>query len=75
VPFTVSHAAAVLPLERLGKHRLPLTALMVGSMAPDFGYVFSYEIGRPFTHSLLGLFMFALPVGLAVWLLYVAVLE
>jgi len=75
VPFTVSHAAAVLPLERLGKHRLPLTALMVGSMAPDFGYVFSYEISRPITHSISGLFIFALPVGLAVWLFYVAALE
>ena len=38
MPFTVSHAAAVLPLQRLG---LPLTALMIGSMAPDFGYFFS----------------------------------
>ncbi len=75
MPFTVSHAAAVLPLERLGKHRLPLTALMVGSMAPDFGYVFSYEISRPITHSISGLFIFALPVGFAVWLFYVAVLE
>jgi membrane-bound metal-dependent hydrolase YbcI (DUF457 family) len=75
VPFTVSHAAAVLPLHRFSKHRLPLTALMVGSMAPDFGYVFSYEISRPITHSFLGLFIFALPVGLIVWLFYVAVLE
>jgi hypothetical protein len=75
VPFTVSHAAAVLPLQRLGKHQLPLTALMVGSMAPDFGYIFSYEVGRPITHSIPGLFIFALPVGLAVWLFYVAVLE
>jgi hypothetical protein len=73
MPFTVSHAAAVLPLHRFAK--LPLTALMVGSMAPDFGYFFSYELSRPLTHSFRGLFIFSLPVGLLVWLFYVAILE
>ena len=73
MPFTVSHVAAVLPLHRIFK--LPLTALMVGSMAPDFGYFFSYEASRPLTHSFMGLFIFALPVGLLVWLFYVAFLE
>jgi hypothetical protein len=73
VPFTVSHAAAVLPLHR--SHQLPLTALMIGSMAPDFGYFFSAELSRQLTHSFPGLFIFALPAGLAVWLFYVAVLE
>jgi len=75
VPFTVSHAAAVLPIHRLSRHKLPLTALMVGSMAPDFGYIFSYELSRPITHSFTGLFTFSLPVGMLVWLFYVAVLE
>jgi len=75
MPFTVSHAAAVLPLQRFGKHALPLSALMVGSMSPDFGYIFSYEASRALTHSFAGLFIFSLPVGLAVWWFYVAVLE
>jgi len=73
MPFTVSHAAAVLPLHRYTS--LPLTALMIGSMAPDFGYFFSYQASRQLTHSLAGLFIFALPAGLMVWLFYVAVLE
>jgi hypothetical protein len=75
VPFTVSHAAAVLPLHRWSKHKLPLTALMIGSMAPDFGYFFSHEASRPLTHSFMGLFIFAWPAGLFVWLFYVAILE
>jgi hypothetical protein len=75
LPFTVSHAAAVLPLHRLSKHTLPLTALMVGSMAPDFGYFFSHEASRQLTHSFIGLFIFSLPTGLFVWLFYVAMLE
>jgi hypothetical protein len=75
VPFTVSHAAAVLPLQRFGSHKLPLTALMVGSMAPDFGYFFSHEASRALTHSFTGLFVWSLPTGLLVWLFYVAFLE
>jgi hypothetical protein len=75
MPFTVSHAAAVLPLHRLCRNHLPLTALMVGSMAPDFGYFFSHEASRLLTHGFAGLFIFALPAGLAVWLFYVAFLE
>jgi Domain of unknown function (DUF4184) len=75
MPFTVSHAAAVLPLHRFSRHKLPLTALMIGSMAPDFGYFFSHEASRLLTHSFSGLFIFSLPAGLAVWLFYVAILE
>src|SRR5262245_22389631 len=48
---------------------------MVGSMAPDFGYFFSYEVIRPLTHSFPGLFFFDLLMGLMVWLVYVGVLE
>lgn len=74
MPFTISHAAAVLPIHRLSA-KLPLTALMIGSMAPDFGYFFSHEASRQYTHSLGSLLYFSLPAGLAVWFFYVAVLE
>ena len=75
MPFTMSHAAAVLPLHRWSRHRLPMTALMIGSMAPDFGYFFATDAPRHLTHSIPGLFIFSLPLGLAVWLFYVAILE
>ena len=75
MPFTVSHAAAVLPLHRLSKGRLPLAAMMIGSMSPDFAYFLPMGLGRGSTHDLEGLFLFCWPVGLAVWLLYVRLLE
>ncbi|MEO8062370.1 MAG: DUF4184 family protein [Pseudomonadota bacterium] len=75
MPFTVSHAAAVLPLHRLSRHLLPMSALMIGSMAPDFGYFFSLQASRLLTHSFAGLFVFAMPAGLFVWIFYVQVLE
>ena len=75
MPFTVSHAAAVLPIHRWTAHRLPLTALMIGSMTPDFGYFFSRTESRQITHSFPGLLTFSLPMGVLVWLFYVAILE
>ncbi len=72
MPFTISHAAAVLPLQ---KTRLPLAALMIGSMSPDFAYFLPGEPLREHTHSIAGLFWFCWPVSVALWLLFVRVLE
>lgn len=71
MPFTISHAAAVLPLTRT---RLPMAALMIGSMAPDFAYFVPDGPGL-LSHSLPGLFTFCWPVALGVWLLFVHLLE
>jgi Domain of unknown function (DUF4184) len=75
MPFTISHAAAALPIHSLTRSRLPLAALMVGSMAPDFAYFLPGGFGRVDTHSAVGVFQFSLPIGLLVWLYFVALLE
>jgi hypothetical protein len=75
VPFTLSHAAAALPLRSVGKFQLPLAALMIGSLSPDFAYFVPGEFTRVETHSLAGLFLFCWPVSLGLWLLYVRMLE
>lgn len=77
MPFTISHAAAVLPLSRT---RLPMAALMIGSMTPDFAYFLPTELDLPaglglLSHSVPGLFSFCWPVALCVWLLFVHLLE
>jgi hypothetical protein len=75
VPFTISHAAAALPLRRLGKFRLPLAAVMIGSMSPDYAYFLPGGFERMETHSIAGLFLFCWPVSLGLWVLFVRVLE
>lgn len=66
MPFTLAHPAAVVPL----RSRMTNTsALVIGSMAPDFEY---FLRGRPvstFSHSILGLLVFCLPMGLVVFYL------
>ena len=74
MPFTVSHAAAALPVHVFSR-RLPLAALMVGSMAPDFAFFVPFAPYRSSTHSIAGLFWFCLPVGLLVWAVFVRWME
>lgn len=71
MPFTISHAAAVLPLSRTS---LPLAALMIGAMSPDFAYFVPDGPGL-LSHSIPGLFEFCWPLGLLVWVVYVRLLE
>jgi hypothetical protein len=67
MPFTISHAAVVLPFSRiLARWRL-LSAVVIGAMVPDFGLFFPWRIHRFETHSTLALLSFCLPVGLATY--------
>ena len=65
MPFTISHAAVVLPFSRLLARWRLLSAVVIGAMAPDFGLFFPWRVPRFETHSLIALFDFCLPVGLA----------
>jgi Domain of unknown function (DUF4184) len=69
MPFTLSHPAAVGPLWPLARRlRLPLAALVIGAMAPDFEFFLHLRSEARWSHSLGGLFAFCLPVGVAVYL-------
>jgi hypothetical protein len=74
MPFTISHAAAVLPLHARGRSRLPLAALMIGSLSPDFPYFNPWDPGIN-AHNFPALFWFCWPTALALWILFVRVVE
>ncbi|MFD3685652.1 DUF4184 family protein [Nocardiopsis sp. NPDC058631] len=61
MPFTLSHAAAVLPLART---RLPLSALVVGSVAPDLPYYLPLPVASATTHGPAGLWLDVLLGGI-----------
>jgi hypothetical protein len=69
VPVTPAHAAAAWPLSRL-LPRLPLEALILGTMTPDFEYLLRLAPRGSFGHTPLGLLVFCLPIGLMVWTVY-----
>ena len=67
MPFTISHAAAVLPFSRLLVRWRLLSAVVIGAMVPDFGLFFPWRLPRFETHSVVALFTFCLPVGMATY--------
>ncbi len=68
MPFTLSHAAAVLPLRRT---RLDMSALVIGSFAPDFPYFMFFAPYGFIGHTPPGIFVFDLPLSLIVlWLFH-----
>jgi hypothetical protein len=70
MPFTFAHPAAVVPVQRILQHRTVLSALVIGSMAPDFQNFLPFDIDRADSHSLAGIFWFSLPVGMAIYLFF-----
>lgn len=63
MPFTPSHAAAVLPFLRTP---LPASALVIGSITPDLPFYLPVELPWP-THTALALISTDLLLGLGAW--------
>jgi hypothetical protein len=70
MPFTISHAAIVLPFSRLLARWRLLSAVVIGAMVPDFGLFFPWRVPRFETHSGVALFTFCLPVGLTTYWIF-----
>lgn len=67
MPFTLAHPAAVLPLRRY----VPFSALIVGSLSPDFEYIVRLAPVSRFSHTPLGILYFCVPIGLVfLWLFH-----
>lgn len=68
MPFTLSHAAAALPLRRL---KLITSALVIGTFAPDFEYFLYLSPHGKYGHTLPGVFFLTLPLALiTLWLFH-----
>ena len=74
MPFTAAHPAMVLPIKAKWPKYFSLTALVVGSMSPDFEFFIHFYPLRGPGHTLLGSFYFNLPlVFLTAFLFHYAV--
>ena len=70
MPFMFVHPAAALPFYRcLGRYGV-LSALIIGSLTPDMHYFLPFAVSRSAAHSPIGLILFCLPVGIALYFLY-----
>jgi Domain of unknown function (DUF4184) len=75
MPYTISHAAAVLPFSRWLVRWRVLSATVVGSLVPDLGYLMPAHPPRVLTHSALSLFTFSLPFGLLLYWVFQRVMK
>ena len=72
MPFTPSHAAAILPFLR---SPLPAAALVVGSVVPDLPSFVPPGVPRDLSHSLPGVPVVDLPMGIAALALWYLLLR
>lgn len=61
MPITICHPALAMPLRRFG---FVLSALVIGSMIPDFEFFLRLSDGKGIGHTFIGVFLFDIPVGL-----------
>ncbi|KXX67309.1 DUF4184 family protein [Flammeovirga sp. SJP92] len=66
MPITFAHPSAVLPLFRYS-HYLSVSALIIGSVIPDFEHYLQLQQSVKLGHTILGIFVFNLPVGILVY--------
>jgi hypothetical protein len=75
MPYTISHAAAVLPFSRwLARWRI-LSAAVIGSLVPDLGYLMPLHPPRFLTHSAPSLITFSVPFGLLFYWIFQRVMK
>ena len=70
MPWTVSHPALVLPLQRFSPRPLDFAALVLGSMTPDLGYYVNNFQLSTFAHTLPGSFLACIPLGLLLMIVF-----
>lgn len=70
MPLTIAHPAAVIPLARPLGRWASLSALIIGSMSPDFAFLLPLGLVRMQTHDPWALLWFCLPAGLVAYSLF-----
>lgn len=75
MPFTPTHVLAVLPVAAVKRLPLPFSALVIGSMVPDYSLFVSPPPDYRTTHSIPGVFTACLPLGLVGFFLFQVVMK
>ncbi len=64
MPFTFSHPAIIIPLLKLNRKYISATALVAGSMAPDFEYFINFQMKQIHGHTFSGMLYYDLPLAI-----------
>lgn len=72
MPLTFAHPAVVIPIKKFG---LPLSALIIGSVVPDFEFFLRISSTRTIAHTFPGVFIFCLPLGLILYFIFHSIIK
>lgn len=75
MPFTISHAIAGIAIHKISPYRLSLSALIIGSMMPDAEYFLRMKMYGIYGHTLPGIFVLDLPLGLLIYWLFQKIIK
>ncbi|MBN2652271.1 MAG: DUF4184 family protein [Spirochaetales bacterium] len=75
MPFTFAHPLAVLPLGKKKNRYFNMTALIIGSMAPDFEYFIHFKPYQIHGHTILGQVYYNLPLVILLSFIYHHILK
>lgn len=70
MPFTFSHPAIVLPFFKIRHASVSMSALIIGTMTPDFEYFIRMKLSGRYSHTLEGMFFFDLPVACSIAIIF-----
>ena len=70
MPFTFSHPAAVIPAKLLPQKWVSMTALVIGSVTPDFEYFIRMKNLSKYSHTWGGMFWYDLPIAFLLAFVY-----
>ena len=70
MPLTFAHPAIVLPAKYLPERWVSMTALITGSITPDFEYFIRMKVESMYSHTRTGMLWFDLPLALLLTFMY-----
>lgn len=70
MPFTFSHPAIILPFSKVKHLSLSMSALVIGSLTPDFEYFVKMKLSGRYSHSLEGMFVIDFPMAIGIALIF-----
>jgi len=75
MPFTFSHPAIVLPLEKFSGKWFSMTGLIIGSATPDFEYFIRMKIHSEYSHTIMGALWFNLPLAILLCFVFHSIIK
>lgn len=70
MPFTFAHPAIILPLTKVNSKYISTTALIIGSITPDFECFIRMKAKSVYSHTLPDIFCFDIPLAVIVFFMW-----